>query len=585
MSRSSEPDRRAESPQQARLNLRFDARGVRAACLGSGSDGGLAVEEWDWSDTRPLVRRLGTGRPVTAACQPLPVGDGRVLVARPDGTRHTLRLLNPGTPDTEETVAVLPNSRLATLPSHDSDLLAWLIATDGGETTVLAVDGADHPLRPVVAVPGRLAGAGWLAPGRRLAANHVTGGRSVPVTLDLAAGSVEPLSTPDIGVLLTCHRAGSALVAGRGPDGIRLGWLDPAATGVRWPAGLAGIRGEVLPLAADPSGRWLALRVTTGARSRLLIHDDRHDTSHPVAAPPAVVRLAAWGTAGLRVLYSAPDRAAATGTVEPDATGWTLRPTEPATGEPPRIENFAGAAGPVEAVVHGPDWRTARRVVIALHGGPEAAWDLGYQAVPHRLGEVGVSVIALNQRGSTGYGAAHRGAIVGAWGVPDLADIRAVARTVRTARAGPGRERPGLYGVSYGAFLALLAVAADPHAWTSCVAVGPFTSAPALHAEAAPAVRSLIERLGGLVTAEDRLGARDLIRLAPRLRTPLFVVHGERDPIIPVAQSRRLVAGLRTAGHLPRYREVAGGGHDPLGEPGAEPLLAEVVSFLTGTAR
>jgi dipeptidyl aminopeptidase/acylaminoacyl peptidase len=405
------------------------------------------------------------------------------------------------------------------------------------------------------------------------------------VTLDLAAGSVQPLSTPDNGVLLTCHGAGSVLVAGRGPDGIRLGWLDPAENRVRWPAGLTGIRGEVLPLAADPGGRWLALRVTSGARSRLLIHDARHDTTQQVAAPPVVVRVACWGTAGLRVLYSAPDRAAATGTVDADADGWTLRPTDPGTARPPRIEHFPGAAGPVEAVVHGPDWRTARRVVIALHGGPEAAWDLGYQPVPHRLGAAGVSVIAPNQRGSTGYGAAHRGAIVGAWGVPDLADIRAVARAVRTARAGPGLDRPGLYGVSYGAFLALLALAADPRAWTSCVAVGPFTSAPALYAEAAPAVRSLIERLGGLVAAEDRLGARDLIRLAPRLRTPLLVVHGERDPIIPVAQSRRLVAGLRTAGHPPRYREVAGGGHDPLGEPGAESLLAEVVSFLAGAAR
>ena len=37
-------------------------------------------------------------------------------------------------------------------------------------------------------------------------------------------------------------------------------------------------------------------------------------------------------------------------------------------------------------------------------------------------------MVAPNQRGSTGYGAAHRNAIGGAWGGPDLADVLRLGR-------------------------------------------------------------------------------------------------------------------------------------------------------------
>ena len=45
-------------------------------------------------------------------------------------------------------------------------------------------------------------------------------------------------------------------------------------------------------------------------------------------------------------------------------------------------------------------------------------------------------------------------------------------------------------------------------------------------------------------------------------RLPTWVFHGDADPVVPVDQSRRLVAALREVGAPVRYTELAGAGHD-----------------------
>jgi predicted peptidase len=51
--------------------------------------------------------------------------------------------------------------------------------------------------------------------------------------------------------------------------------------------------------------------------------------------------------------------------------------------------------------------------------------------------------------------------------------------------------------------------------------------------------------------------------LATRLRnTPMWIFHGDADPQVPVGQSRRLVAALRSVGAPVRYTELPGADHD-----------------------
>jgi predicted peptidase len=50
--------------------------------------------------------------------------------------------------------------------------------------------------------------------------------------------------------------------------------------------------------------------------------------------------------------------------------------------------------------------------------------------------------------------------------------------------------------------------------------------------------------------------------LADRLLgVPIWAVHGETDPAVPVERSRRMIAAIRAAGGSPNYSELAGVGH------------------------
>jgi predicted peptidase len=70
-------------------------------------------------------------------------------------------------------------------------------------------------------------------------------------------------------------------------------------------------------------------------------------------------------------------------------------------------------------------------------------------------------------------------------------------------------------------------------------------------------------------------GAGDPAR-APRLvNLPLWVFHGSADPMVPVAEARRMVEAIRKAGGNPRYTEYKGVGHEIWSRVFAEPGLVE----------
>ncbi|MEH0972347.1 alpha/beta fold hydrolase [Micromonospora sp. CPCC 205546] len=576
-----------------RVNFRFSGRAGRAACLVADGDSGLLVETWSFQEATAEAFPLPTTAGETVRTQLLPTEDGRVVLVRHRPGTHEVVVVGCGDGSTgEQPVGTFHCPALRAVPSLDADTLGWLVALHAGGHTVLhRIDARTLRAEPVVEVPGQLTGEGWLTEqGHLLAANQLTGGRRRLVAVDLRRATVSPLDTAGSAVLLTSPRRGRMLVATHTSDGVRLGWAATDGRPVRYPPALNAITGTALPLAVDPTGRRLAIRITAGARSRLLVHDADADQVIEVPVPPGVIRSAGWSESGLRLLWSSPTCPTTVVTLPPDGGSGGWREPDPPTGtgwHDAQPERFDGPAGPVEAVVYG-DWRRARHLLVALHGGPEAAWELTFDPFFQSLAAADVAVVAPNQRGSTGYGSTHRDAINGAWGGPDLADVRWL-RDILHRERDPAGHAPMLFGTSYGAFLALLAAAADPHGWSRCVVVAPFLSGPRLYRDGSRAVRSLFDRLGGCTAPDDEIGPRDLLRLAPRIRARLLVVHGQRDDVIPVGHSQALARRLREAGRRTpqdfRYLEVVDGGHNPLDEAGGQALRAEIVDFFTAEQR
>ncbi|RKE18869.1 S9 family peptidase [Streptomyces sp. TLI_171] len=631
-----------------RLSFTFAGDGSYAACLAAGADGGWYTESWRLPEQGPAAPTalFADGRAESLRSQLLALPDGRVLVCRHDGDRHALVLLAAGEPELALAGLRLPGLRMLAVPGAPAGPqapVAVLLGTDTRPVTtvwLLAADGSAP--REVAELPGLHGGGVWLdATGRLLALDRVTGGMVKTVVLDIELGVTTPLlelgESSNDRLVLFDPASGFGMLRSDAPGVDRLGWAVIGGSGpVRFPDCLHQPGRLLRPVALAPHREGVeprvVLQVDHGAASALTLWQPGDGRLDQLPVPPG--RLGAighWSAAGLRMPYSAPDRPAALATLDVDAllaaapaapgsapltlplslaplnggapqpthehrgpavapAGWRLDgsalPGDGAGWRPAQCLELAGPAGPIEAVVYGGEaWLSAPHLVIALHGGPADAWRLEFDPALQRMASEGLAVLAPNQRGSTGYGPEYAMAIRGAWGGPDLDDVLALLEGVAGQRSALGLEPPALFGVSYGAFLALLAAAHAPAGSVSrCAAVAPFLSGGRLLAEAAAPVRALTTRLGGDRLVDDARGPRDVLQLAHRLTAPLLVVHGDRDEVVPVGQSRSLRHELLRLGRAEgadfRYVEAAGAGHEVLAEEGAAVLHELLAGFL-----
>jgi pimeloyl-ACP methyl ester carboxylesterase len=519
----------------SRFRTRFSADGALAACLAADH-----AELWDFTGP-PRPHRLPTA---CGATQLLPLARRAALLARRGAGGHDLVRLAAGTVEQPLRTVETAGFRLVATPGRTALALTW---DTPGRTIIWRVLDREPWLERIAEHYGQLRGGAPLA--ARCMAFTDDGGA---VRLDLADGTVAPL-LPGRGTRVLVADPQSGLVVLTVDD--RLAYHHQRTGRTVFPAALHAIDGTVRPLAVAPGGGAVALQVRRGARTHLLRHRVADERLAEVDVPVGIIgNVGAWSATGLRFPYSSPVCPSGIATVGKE---WHLAGIDDgAKRVPAHLEWFPGRAGDIEAVVYG-QWRTAQRVVVALHGGPDSAWDMGWQPTLQRLAATGCAVVAPNQRGSTGYGAAHADAIRDDWGVPDRIDVCRVGRLLHRGRPA-GACAPILFGESYGAYLALLAAGHRPDLWSGCVAVAPFLSGDRLQADASPTTRARVERLGGR-------GGADVLAVARRIHGRLLVVHGDRDMTVPVTQSRTLRHHLRKPGHTRlEYLEVAGVGHDPL---------------------
>ncbi|WP_436772814.1 alpha/beta fold hydrolase [Yinghuangia sp. YIM S09857] len=621
------------APPLRRVSYSFSADGDHAACLATAGDGVWHVESWslrpdDGSGTLRAPERPYSDKPEQLHTQLLALDDGSVLICRHEPGHHDLVLLGgPGNAgDAERRVATLRSPGLRLLPYPGADGLALALGTDTTPvTTVWRVPTDGGPLEVLAELQGLFGGGVWLDPaGRLLALDAVRDGRVKSAVLDLGDGSLNPLlemsETSNDRLQMCDPVSGLLVISSDAPGRDRLGWIrlaedrSEAPGRVRFPEMVHLPNTTVRPVAIAPDGNRVALQLDRGATSRLAVWGPEDGTLLDVKMPEGCLGgLGRWTPSGLHIPFSAPDRPSGLATVLPDRPGsWHLAGTTggPAAGVPAgaanapdatadpasaddsepawktaHLELLVGEVGPVESVVYGGlDWRTAEHVVLALHGGPAAAWRFEFSPVLQHLAAHGVAVVAPNQRGSIGYGETYASCLHGAWGGPDLDDITAIARTLVSERTAAGLPLPALFGTSYGAYLALLAACTTPDSWSRVLAIAPFLSGPRLIAEASLPVRALMTRLGGDVELDDALGPRDVVRLCEGIRAPLLFVHGDRDDVIPVGQSRTLRHRLLQIGRCEgtdfRYLELPGQGHEVFAGDGAPELYTRLTAFL-----
>ncbi|MBC7270384.1 MAG: S9 family peptidase [Streptomyces sp.] len=272
----------------------------------------------------------------------------------------------------------------------------------------------------------------------------------------------------------------------------------------------------------------------------------------------------------------------------------TLRATDatalpPLTGRLPEVPGRHGEVwtptpdGPVHTLLSLPDTATPQRpapLVLLVHGGPADQDRDAYDATVHSLVASGYAVARVNYRGSTGYGPRWRRAFTAGVGHTQVQDLVAVrADLLRRGLAAPGAT--ALWGVSWGAYLVLLALGTRPELWQAGIAVKPLADWATAYRSSTAALRALDVRLfGGTPEELPGLYARSSpISYAARVTAPLLVVGATRDTKCPPDQIRSYLHALDAAGvaHEAMWLDT---GHDGYDGTAHVAVLRRAMAFL-----
>ena len=332
-------------------------------------------------------------------------------------------------------------------------------------------------------------------------------------------------------VVLGVNGAGEAGEAGRD----LLPGLD------KWPAEPAWSHdSRTVYFAADDGGRRPVFRVdvATGAVTRVTGDDGAYTDLNPapdgrylyalrsaVDSPPTPVRI------------DLDPEAAAAGPVALDSPGAPL-------AVPGRLAEVAAAADdgqPVRAWLVLPEGASAERqapLLLWVHGGPMSSWNAwSWRWNPWLMAARGYAVLLPDPALSTGYGQEFIARGYHDWGARPFADIMAVTESV-LARPDIDADRAGMMGGSYGGYMAswmaghtdrFKAIVSHAGLWVLDQMFGT-TDHPMFWRP----------QFGDPLTQPAMYETNSPHRHIEKVRTPMLVIHGNKDYRVPVSEALRL---------------------------------------------
>ncbi|OYR85908.1 S9 family peptidase [Halorubrum sp. E3] len=187
-------------------------------------------------------------------------------------------------------------------------------------------------------------------------------------------------------------------------------------------------------------------------------------------------------------------------------------------------------------------------VVVDIHGGPESQRRPSFASVTQYLLNNGYAVFEPNVRGSSGYGKAYSG----------LDDVENRMDSVKDVREAVGwlhdhpevdPDRVVAMGGSYGGFMVLASLTEYPELWAAGVDIVGIANFVTFLENTGDWRRSLREaEYGSLEADREFLESVSPINNIESIEAPLFVLHGENDPRVPVGEAEQIVEEAREQG-------------------------------------
>jgi dipeptidyl aminopeptidase/acylaminoacyl peptidase len=298
--------------------------------------------------------------------------------------------------------------------------------------------------------------------------------------------------------------------------------------------------------------------VPCGVAGDLAFSPDSRSLVFTASAPAEPSGLWLWQDGVARALWQ-PE--APPGCVDWDLVGWMSLDDRFIPGW------LALPPGPVPAGGH--------KAVIWMHGGPVGQTRPAFRPDIQMLVAQGFAVLMPNVRGSSGYGRAFAESD-DREKRPDCVTDLALGRHWLAEHPAIDAERIGIMGQSYGGYMVNAAVTEHPDLWKAAVCYY--------------GIVDFVTTLAGTGSwrrshRAAEYGDPDLFaRISPihrvdRIRVPMLVAHGERDPRVPIGESEQLVAALRARQQPVTYLTFDYAGHGFIRPDDKRRIYAAVAAF------
>ncbi len=198
--------------------------------------------------------------------------------------------------------------------------------------------------------------------------------------------------------------------------------------------------------------------------------------------------------------------------------------------------------------------------VVQVHGGPTSHAVPGVSLERAYFTSRGIGVIDVNYGGSSGYGREYRNRLLRQWGVVDVEDSVAAAQSL--AEAGDAdRARLGIRGGSAGGWTTVAALV-QTDSFAAGAAYYPVTDLlPFAEDTHDFESRYLDGLIGPLPEARDLYVDRSPLTHLHQLRTPILLLQGDDDKVVPPSQPQAVAVALAGTGVPHAYLLFAGEQH------------------------
>lgn len=351
---------------------------------------------------------------------------------------------------------------------------------------------------------------------------------------------------------------------------------------------------DVDTFTVSPDGKQIALAVNENGASKAVLIQTEGDVAETLLhIPTGVVDTFSWLSDSSQVIFGistvehpsvlmAADLSGVTRVVADAGADLDQEGPETFTAKPVRYTSFDGLEIP--AFLLKPEGEGPFPVLIDIHGGPESQRRLNYAPsgpVLQYLTSLGMAVLTLNVRGSTGYGKAYSHLDDTDKRLDAVKDVEYAVKWLRQ-RDDVIQDRIAVYGRSYGGFMTLASLVFYPELWAAGVEMVGIANFVSFLERTGPWRRKHREaEYGSLEHDREMLERISPLNHIDNIRAPLMVCHGKHDPRVPLYEAEQVVEAVRKQGQDVVLRVYDDEGHAISKLPNVLDAFALMGAFLT----